>query len=147
MKRFLPKTSTAGVCWLQTAACGWDCPTFSSLLPSESQGLKRESQNTASWKGLLEISIWTFCPKQGYFQNKIKLLWAFVYQVLKISRGCTTPLGNLSKSSTHSWWKNVSFYLVGISLGAISDCCLPPSHHAPRRAGEGGYTENMNPFR
>lgn len=96
------------------------------------------------WRSLVQPS----APKQGYFQNQIKLLRAFSHQLLKISRDCTTSLGNLTKGSdTLIVKKKNSFCLAGISLGAICDCCLPPFLCAPRRVKEGGYIENMDPFR
>lgn len=53
----------------------------------------------------------------------------------------------LSRVWTHALGKKISFYLVGISLGVLCDCCFPPFHYAPRRVWEVVYTENMDPLR
>lgn len=70
MIRFQPKKSTACAYCVQTTVHRLNCrragaPTFSSLLPSDSQSLKRESQRKSSWKEPLEVSSSSFCPKQG----------------------------------------------------------------------------------
>lgn len=70
MIRFQPKKSTACEYRVQTTVCRLNCcragaPTFSSLLTSESQSLKREPQSKSSWKGPLDLSSSSFCPKQG----------------------------------------------------------------------------------
>lgn len=53
----------------------------------------------------------------------------------------------LSRVWTRSLWKQISFYLVGVSLGALCGCCFPPFLYAPRRVWEGVYSENLDPVR